>query len=173
MDLDLLYETGTGDAIWICSYQKLQTNLSKTIRKRLLLKLSDLFEKCFGKDEEENIDNFITENNVLCVYIKDYVKKMSISKLISSIVSIVIIEINNTQTVTLYNVCNDLTIKGGYMRQLLHFIKLILSVSTFTQLLLFVEYSNPFFKKAVELYKEKGFKKIDSNNDMITMECKL
>jgi ribosomal protein S18 acetylase RimI-like enzyme len=75
-------------------------------------------------------------------------------------VSTLTIEINET-TATLWDVCNDLNVKGGYMRLLmdasLDYIRTHKKWGVKT-VQLYVLLSNPYYEKAVALYKSRGFK---------------
>ena len=73
---------------------------------------------------------------------------------------------------SLWNVCNDLTVKGGYMRRL--FDILLPSFPKRTHLILHVAFKNPYILKAVKLYLEKGFYYVAPTRYetiALTMEC--
>lgn len=108
-----------------------------------LSKLDKLYTECFGSSIE------IKPLHIYAFYI--------VGKSVSSIVSTLSIEIDD-KLATLWNVCNDLKIKGGYMRVLmdasLDYIRKKLGVKK-TQL--YVLQHNPYYDKAVALYKSRGF----------------
>jgi len=93
-------------------------------------------------------------------------------RLIESIASIAFIK-KEARLQSIWNVCNDLSVKGGYMRCLFDQIKWYYEF--FDGLYLHVAFSNPFFKRAVCLYLSKGFVYVRNPtlyNDMaITMTC--
>lgn len=94
-----------------------------------------------------------------------------IVRLVNSIVSIALTKKEPKRLYSIWNVCNDLTIKGGYMRCLFDQMKWYYEF--FDGLILHVAFSNMFFKRAVCLYISKGFtyvKKPTSYQDIaITM----
>jgi hypothetical protein len=108
-----------------------------------LSKLDEIYTKCFGSGIE------INPLHIYAFYI--------VGKSVSSIVSTLSIEIDGTSA-TLWNVCNDLQIKGGYMRALmdasLDYIRKKLGLK---KVQLYVLKSNPYYDKAVALYKSRGF----------------
>ena len=113
-----------------------------------LLKLDKIYTECFGSS---------IEINPLYIY-AFYI----VGKSVSSIVSTLSIEIDGTSA-TIWNVCNDLQIKGGYMRGLMDasldyirkkYIRKKLGVK---KAQLYVLLSNPYYDKAVALYKSRGF----------------
>jgi hypothetical protein len=116
-----------------------------------LSKLDELYTECFGSSIE------IDPLHIYAFYI--------VGKSVSSIVSTLSIEIDGDGTsATIWNVCNDLQIKGGYMRLLmdasLDYIrkKYIRKKLGLKKVQLYVLLSNPYYDKAVALYKSRGFK---------------
>jgi hypothetical protein len=111
-----------------------------------LSKLFKLYTDCFGSNIK------INPSHIYAFYIT--------GTSVSSIVSTLTIEINETMA-TLWNVCNDLQIKGGYMRSLmdasLDYIRTHKKCRVKT-VQLYVLLSNPYYEKAVALYRSKGFK---------------
>jgi hypothetical protein len=119
-----------------------------------LSKLFKLYTDCFGSNIK------INPSHIYAFYIT--------GTSVSSIVSTLTIEIDET-TATLWNVCNDLQIKGGYMRSLMDasldyirkkyirkkYIRKKCGVKTVQ---LYVLLSNPYYEKAVALYRSRGFK---------------
>jgi hypothetical protein len=114
-----------------------------------LSKLFKLYTDCFGSNIK------INPSHIYAFYIT--------GTSVSSIVSTLTIEINETMA-TLWNVCNDLNVKGGYMRLLmdasLDYIrkKYIRKKWGIKTVQLYVLLSNPYYDKAVALYRSKGFK---------------
>ena len=110
-----------------------------------IVKIRKLYKACFGNGEL----NF-SPNYIYAFYI--------VGTSLRSIVSTVTIEINDT-TATLWNVCNDLKIKKGYMRLLmgatLRYIRKNFRIKTIQ---LYVLKSNPYYEKAIALYELNGFK---------------
>ena len=93
--------------------------------------------------------------------------------MISSIASIILVKLTSKYISELWYICNDLEIKKGYMRHLINITKLFLKSYGIKKIYLYLEYDNPYYKKALQLYKDRGFKKYDSNEFIIIMECKL
>ena len=109
-----------------------------------LSKINTLYEECFG-------DSDIDTSYIYAFYI--------VGKSVSSIVSTIAIEVDNKSSATLWNVCNDLQIKGGYMRVLMDAtLEYIHKKLGLKKVQLYVLLSNPYYDKAVALYKSKGFK---------------
>lgn len=114
-----------------------------------LSKLDELYTDCFGSNIK------INPSHIYAFYIT--------GTSVSSIVSTLTIEIDGTLA-TLWNVCNDLRIKGGYARMLmdasLDYIrkKYIRKNLGLKKVQLYVLLSNPYYEKAVALYRSKGFK---------------
>ena len=108
-----------------------------------LSKLDEIYTKCFGSSIE------INPLHIYAFYI--------VGKSVSSIVSTLSIEIDGTSA-TIWNVCNDLQIKGGYKRALmdasLDYIRKKLGLK---KVQLYVLQRNPYYDKAVALYKSRGF----------------
>ena len=111
-------------------------------------KLDEIYTKCFGSSIK------INPLHIYAFYI--------VGNSVSSIVSTLSIEIDGTSA-TLWSVCNDLQIKGGYMRVLMDasldyirkkYIRKKLGVK---KAQLYVLLSNPYYDKAVALYKSRGF----------------
>ena len=113
-----------------------------------LSKLFKLYTDCFGS-------NKIYPSHIYAFYIT--------GTSVSSIVSTLTIEINETSA-TLWNVCNDLNVKGGYMRLLmdasLDYIRKKYTHKKWgvKTVQLYVLLSNPYYDKAVALYRSRGFK---------------
>lgn len=175
--LNVFYKTNNDDSIWMISQKKYKSFLSLQMKNQLKKKLFELFSYCFKDDEEDNFDILKEPENIFCFYIKDFkdqLTKEKIPTIISSIVSIVIVEVNNSKRVTLWNICNDLKFKKGYMRGLMDVLKLVLIVAGIKTIGLYIEKTNPYLEKALALYKEKGFRKVTSKlNDSFTLECLL
>jgi len=81
-----------------------------------------------------------------------------------SVVSMLTIDTSDVSSVTLWNVCKDLRLKGGYARVLMDvsldyirkkYIRKKLGVKNVQ---LYVLLRNPYYEKAVALYKSRGFK---------------
>jgi len=175
--MNIIYETETQNYIWIIDKKKIKT-FSKIIQKKLTNKLSNLLNLCFkSKDEDEDKDDnddyseILKDDYIYCFYIDG--KPKTTLKMISSIASIVLVQITSKYVSELWYICNDLEIKKGYMRHLINIIKLFLKSYGIKKIYLYLEHDNPYYKKALQLYKDKGFKKIDSNEFIIIMECKL
>jgi hypothetical protein len=106
-----------------------------------LSKLDEIYTKCFGSGIE------INPLHIYAFYI--------VGKSVSSIVSTLSIEIVNG---TIWNVFNDLQIKGGYMRALMDAsLDYIRKKFGLKKVQLYVLKSNPYYDKAVALYKSRGF----------------
>ena len=175
--LNVFYKTNNDDSIWIISQKKYKTFLSLQMKSHLKNKLQQLFSYCFKDDDEDNFDILKEKENIFCFYIKDvkdHLTKDKLAVIISSIVSVVIVEVNNSKRVTLWNICNDLKFKKGYMRGLMDVLKLVLIVAGIKTIQLYIEKTNPYLEKALALYREKGFKKVTSKyNDSFTLDCSL
>jgi len=102
---------------------------------------------------------------IFCMYIKGRVKKTNnrprvneLPHLISSIVSILMLEIEGPTHVSIWNACNDLQApKKGYMRSLFDAVLSYCHYLHISRITLYVALVNPFFDKAVQLYIDKGF----------------
>ena len=175
--LNVFYKTNNNDSIWMISQKKYKTFLSLSLKNKLKDKLFKLFSYCFKDEDDEDFNILKEKENIFCFYIKDFkdhLKKEAISTIISSIVSVVIVEVNNSKRVTLWNICNDLKFKKGYMRGLMDVLKLVLIVSGIKTIRLYIEKVNPYLEKALALYNEKGFKKVKSKyTDSFTLDCLL
>ena len=106
-----------------------------------LSKLDEIYTNCFGSGIE------INPLHIYAFYI--------VGKSVSSIVSTLSIEL---VIGTIWNVCNDLQIKGGYMRALMDAsLDYIRKKFGLKKVQLYVLKSNPYYDKAVALYKSRGF----------------
>lgn len=116
-----------------------------------LSKLDELYTDCFGSSIK------INPSHIYAFYIT--------GTSVSSIVSTLTIEIDGDGTsATLWNVCKDLRIKGGYTRMLmdasLDYIRKKYNRKKLgvKNVQLCVLLSNPYYDKAVALYESRGFK---------------
>lgn len=168
--MNIIYETETQNYIWIIDKKKIKT-FSKIIQTNLSNKLSKLLNLCFKSDEEDDYSELLKDDYIYCFYIDG--KPKTTLKMISSIASIILVKLTSKYISELWYICNDLEIKKGYMRHLINITKLFLKSYGIKKIYLYLEYDNPYYKKALQLYKDRGFKKYDSNEFIIIMECKL
>ena len=114
-------------------------------------KINTIYNECFKSDL------YINPSHIYAFYI--------VGASVTSVVSMLSIEIDGDGTsATMWNVCKDLRIKGGYTRMLmdasLDYIrkKYIRKNLELKKVQLYVLKNNPYYDKAVALYKSRGFK---------------
>ena len=118
-------------------------------------KINAIYNDCF-KSKFDDRDDAINPSHIYAFYIT--------GASVISVVSMLTIDTSNVSSVTLWNVCKDLRLKGGYARVLMDvsldyirkkYIRKKLGVKNVQ---LYVLLRNPYYEKAVALYKSRGFK---------------
>ena len=113
-------------------------------------KINRIYNECFKNDL------YINPSHIYAFYI--------VGTSVTSVVSMLTIDTTDASSVLLWNVCKDLRIKGGYTRMLmdasLDYIrkKYIRKNLGLKKVQLYVLNNNPYYDKAVALYKSRGFK---------------
>lgn len=118
-------------------------------------KINRIYNECFKNDL------YINPSHIYAFYI--------VGASVTSVVSMLTIDTTDVSSVSLWNVCKDLRIKGGYTRMLmdasLDYIrkkyirkKYIRKNLGLKKVQLYVLKNNPYYDKAVALYKSRGFK---------------
>jgi ribosomal protein S18 acetylase RimI-like enzyme len=113
-------------------------------------KINTIYNECFKSDL------YINPSHIYAFYI--------VGASVTSVVSMLTIDKTDVSSVTLWNVCKDLRIKGGYTRMLmdasLDYIrkKYIHKKLGVKKVQLYVLKNNSYYDKAVALYKSRGFK---------------
>jgi hypothetical protein len=167
----------TGDSCWIVSSEELSDFL--------------MYAKCYFEFESK-IQSMYQEasfkgntvflpDHMFFIYTKGLYRHRKgfptrdIKRLVDSIVSIALVKQDSHDSCSIWNVCNVLSIKGGYMRVLFDQIKWYYEY--FRVLTLHVAFSNPFFERAISLYLCKGFiydtEPIHYKDIAVTMYCIL
>lgn len=112
-------------------------------------KINRIYNECFKSDL------YINPSHIYAFYI--------VGASVTSVVSMLTIDTTDVSSVSLWNVCKDLRIKGGYTRMLmdasLDYIrkKYIRKNLGLKKVQLYVLKNNPYYDKAVALYKSRGF----------------
>lgn len=156
--------TNSGDSYWIIPQDQLYSYLEQ---HDCLLpfheKITSLYKNAFPNYSSSIFSHFMPWT--FAMYIRGRYKKTNnrprvyeLPRLISSIVSILTIEQEqDMEQVSIWNACNDLSVKGGYMRLLFDAVHQYAIMNDKSVIILYVALDNPYFQKAVQLYIEKGF----------------
>jgi hypothetical protein len=160
------------DSYWIISQDELQSYLNHHGYTDLFIsKIKSVYQQAFPTYQS---DIFSNKPWIFCMYIRGRFKKTNnrprvyeLPFLISSIVSILMMEIEGHGHVSIWNACNDLIApKKGYMRFLFDAVIGYCQEWGITRITLYVALSNPYFSRAVQLYIEKGFYWVGMYRDM-------
>ena len=167
----------TSDSCWIVSSEELSSFL--------------VYARCFNEFESKiqamykaasfKGNTVFLSDHIFYIYIKGTYHHRKgfptkdIKRLNDSVVTIALVKQDSNDSCSIWNVCNDLSIKGGYMRVLFDQIKWYYEF--FRVLTLHVAFDNPFFERAISLYLSKGFfydtQPMYYDDIAITMYCML
>lgn len=171
-----LIEIKKDEYIWIVSEKELIHYLKiRNQTDTFIDVMNRLYTACFHESDSMIFHPGHSKSYLFAFYFIKGKSEKSIS--LGTIASTMVIELHKKEKVgTIWSVCNNFDIKGGYMRTLFDYVIRYASSLSLSHLRLFVRFDNPYYEKARALYESKGFKQVSSvayHYSAITMEREL
>jgi hypothetical protein len=138
------------DSCWIVTKKDIY-NLSGKEQLKLKNHVNTMLLSCFPN----NYPGGLPDGYTFYFFIKGSFTEFN--DLIENIKGFCYTRVDDKDTISIWNVCKNLSVSGKYMRNLFDIVKEHALSKGFKKIILYVDIKNLFFLKAVALYVSKGF----------------
>ena len=161
------------NSCWICTNSDI-SQLSPELQLQLKTHINTMLYSCFPDHYPNTTTNDLLDGYTFYFFIRGtYPGRYDM--MIQNITGFCYVKKENKDTISIWNVCKNITIIGTYMRNLFDIVKMTATEEGVKNMILYVDIRNSFFIKALSLYLSKGFvyNKKDVQQFAIALNCHL